>query len=105
MTEEPKMPGAISWYGSGEDTGPDAGISVTLPGGGELWCGEASEDIFDICDIEPDNFGGVSGWWIVLSEKRTVTVLGKAVSKQAASVLMETISRAILAATTQEPRP
>lgn len=47
--------GEITWHASGEDTGPDCGIEVSLGGGKALYIGEmAGHDDWQIALIDGD---------------------------------------------------
>lgn len=89
--------GLVVWHSSGEDMGPDVGISVGLGNGRSLWCGEINRDRWNAAGEEAAELGGDSGVWLIIygpTEDET-HVLGRMIDNREAS---ERLTSAIEAA-------
>lgn len=57
--------GALIWHSSGEDEGPDVGVSIKLGDEALLWCGEITNRLYEETE-GAEQFGGPWGWWVIL---------------------------------------
>lgn len=81
----------VKWHCSDADSGPDVGLSLTLDGNRELWCGEISLKLWLDLPAEGQQLGDDTGWWIILYDPEP-TVIGRCVSQEAATTMMEAIA-------------
>ncbi len=82
--------GRVNWHSSGEDEGPDVGLSLGLGDGRLLWVGElANATVTEAgVDIEAHN----STWWIAMFDGDAVKVAGAVADQDAARDLFDAIA-------------
>lgn len=63
--------GKVVWHSSGEDEGPDVGLSLGLGDGRALWVGEISRAAWREGGDEVAALGSDGGWWLLIYPDHT----------------------------------
>lgn len=84
--------GKITWHSSGEDEGPDVGVSIELADGSELWAGEITRRAWEAAGDDAEALGSDGGWWLMHYTKEGPRVLAKLINDDAAHYLVEVVS-------------
>ena len=58
--------GRVTWHSSGEDEGPDVGISLGLGGSRMLWAGEITDRRHGTGGPAVAALGDSGGWWLMM---------------------------------------
>lgn len=84
--------GKVTWFSSGEDEGPDCGLSVDLENGCTLYLGE-----MPTATLLEHGITEQLGWWLVLydSTKGTTEIAAQVVDQEAARSLFEAVAHAL----------
>jgi hypothetical protein len=91
MAEDTSV-GGVTWHSSGEDEGPDVGVSVMLENSVRLYCGEISRDLFERTGAS-EHFDSDLGWFFVRYRAGDdVQVLGKCADLHEGREFMEEIA-------------
>lgn len=65
--------GELTWFSSGEDEGPDVGLSVGLGNGHHIYVGEIANKTLEDAGISPSDHPGI-GWWILIDDEPVAPV-------------------------------
>ena len=95
MSDELCIAGRVTWHSSGEDEGPDVGLSLGLGGDEMLWLGEMPTKT--LAEHGVDTTGG--GWWFVLYGKDSEQIVARVEDAEAARALFDRIALARLSQT------
>lgn len=87
------QPGRVTWHSSGEDEGPDVGLSFGLGNGASLYVGEMTRRLWEACP-SAHALGDDAGWWLELLTPTGRTVIGKATEPEAGRALIDALSMA-----------
>lgn len=103
---EDRTIGGVTWHSSGEDGGPDVGVSLYLGLGELLYAGEISDDLFARCG-GAKYFDGAGGWFLVhFSETEAMTTLiGKLGERGVAQDFIDHIAVLARRAALSPPQP
>ncbi|MFC5353490.1 hypothetical protein [Azospirillum himalayense] len=87
-------PGRVTWHSSGEDEGPDVGLSFGLGNGSSLYVGEISRAHHAAEAETAGHLGDDTGWWIILHDAEVARVIGKTAEPGAGRALIDALSEA-----------
>lgn len=85
--------GSVTWISSGEDEGPDVGLTVGLGNGAMLYFGEMPTSTLEDHAVDLKTFP--DGWWVVLYAGKDTHILGAIPDTYAARDAVDVISAAL----------
>lgn len=83
--------GALIWHSTGEDEGPDVGVSIKLGDDALLWCGEITNKLYEETE-NVETLGGPGGWWVILYDGPVSLAIAKCCDGYAAQDAFERLS-------------
>jgi len=92
---DPSEWGLVTWHTSEEGGGPDCGYSLGLGDGRMLWCGEISKQRHAEAGEEAVAIGNDFGWWIIIYDGQSNSVVAKCINHIAAREMVDAIAAAM----------
>jgi hypothetical protein len=87
--------GRIAWHSSGENEGPDVGLSVGLGNGVTLYAGEIPRATWEEGSADASELGDDGGWWLTLDTGRGAVPLGRMIDANTGRELIDTLAAAL----------
>lgn len=94
--------GALEWYSTDEDSGPDVGLRLHIGGGVWLYAGEITKACWED-GVEAKDLGDDGGWWLRIENEagQTTRLIGR-VEQYAVQDMFDEIAGALRSANIKE---